>query len=127
MVFTVQRYPIAVTFRLSKADAARLDRLLNRYGTGLGIRGDSARFRLMLKNIDKKLLSPWDPTSYHEAFRKDEEGNEAENLRFQQLEKQKAQKRAAAQRPPPDPNDPTDDRNWFTEEEKEEEDSESEN
>jgi hypothetical protein len=89
----------------------------------------------MLKNIDLKLLSPWDPEEEHDAYQENEQASQAEELRFSQWKKkQSAQRRAAAQMPkhplalnepkgkagpsekPWDPNDPSDDRNWFTEE-----------
>ncbi len=122
MVFTMQRYPIAVSFRLSETDARRLNRLLNRYGLGFGIKGDSARFRAMLKQIDDKLITPWESEEYSKGYRDDREDSQAEEMRFKQWRKQRdadraARRRAAAQqsaqRPKiPDPDDWRDDRNW---------------
>jgi hypothetical protein len=130
LVFTVQRYPISVSFRLSEIDARRLDRLLNRFGSGFDRVGDSARFRAMLKQIDDKLVSPWDPEEYSDAYWTDKEDSQAEQLRFSQWKKQRAEARKAtaahsqsaskAQRPrTADPEDWADSRNWdFGESEK---------
>jgi hypothetical protein len=79
----------------------------------------------MLKLVDDKLVSPWDPQECHDAYWNDKEDSQAEEMRFSQWKKQRAEaKKAAAQvqvAPKPeskpwDPEDPADDRNWFTEE-----------
>jgi hypothetical protein len=113
---------------ISKTDARRLDRLLNRFGSGFDIVGDSARFRAMLKQVDDKLVSPWDSKEYSDAYWNDRDDSQAEEMRFSQWKKQRAEDRRAAaqlqstseaqvQRPrDADPEDWHDDRNWFTEE-----------
>lgn len=106
-MFTMLRYPIAVSFRLSEADAQRLNRLLERFGSAFNVRGDSARFRVLLRAVDKKLLSPWDSEEEHDGYQGNEEASQAEEMRFSQWKKQsdalRAQRRAtvliAKQRP----------------------------
>ena len=60
MGFTALRFPVMVAFRLSDADAERLKRLLDRFGRNYLDSGNSSRFRLLLKEVDSKLLSPFD-------------------------------------------------------------------
>ena len=85
----VLRYPITVSFRLSEADATRLSRLLERYGIDMMNRGNSSRFRIMLKSIDSKLLSPWDSERVHDAFDENEAASKAEEIRFKHWDKRK--------------------------------------
>ena len=68
MWFTLRRFPVAVTFKLSEADAKRLTRLLDRFGSGHLVSGNSTHFRLMLKVVDEKLLSPFDSEAVHDSY-----------------------------------------------------------
>jgi hypothetical protein len=129
---TVLRYPITVTFRLSEADAFRLQRLLNKYGSGLGNRSDNARFRAMLMGIDNR---PWEHTSDSgEDWTAFEENKHMDELELSQFEKKhgltlshfhkhmarlhvapgriQSQNVNQGKKRPLDPDDPADDRNW---------------
>ena len=69
-----------VAFRLSDADTERLTRLLDRFGRNYLESGNSARFRLLLKEVDKQLLSPFDSQEVHDAYELNEEHSHTEEI-----------------------------------------------
>lgn len=111
-------------------DATRLDRLLDRYGSGFSIRGDSARFRALLKAIDNRPGEHiYDSEEEYDAFQMNEQDSQAEEIRFSkwrkkprraaaQVPKQKPALSGAGKEPQPstsrpwNPENPADDRNW---------------
>ena len=81
-----------VTFKLSDADAERLTRLLDRFGRGYLVSGNSARFRHMLKEVDSKLLSPFDSQELRDAYELNEEHSHTENIQYNQWLKERSQR-----------------------------------
>lgn len=67
----------------------RLSRLLDRYGIDMSNRGNSSRFRIMLKSIDSKLISPWDSARVIDAYDDNEAASKAEEIRFKHWDKRK--------------------------------------
>ena len=98
MWFTLRRFPVVVTFKLSNADAERLTRLLDRFGRGYLVTGNSARFRLLLKEVDSKLLSPFDSQDLHDAYELNEEHNHTELIQYNKWLKERAQRIAKRNR-----------------------------
>ena len=92
------KYPVVVTFKLSEADAERLKRLLDRFGSGHLVSGNNARFRHMLKEIDSKLLSPFDSQELHDAYELNEEHNHTEKIQYNKWLKERAQRIAKRNR-----------------------------
>ena len=86
----MRRFPVVVTFKLSEADAERLTRLLDRFGRNYLESGNSARFRLLLKEVDSKLLSPFDSQELHDAYELNEEHSNAEMIQYNQWLKERA-------------------------------------
>ena len=87
-----------VAFRLSDADAERLTRLLDRFGRNYLDSGNSSRFRLLLKEIDSELLSPFDSQELHDAYELNEELSNAEIIQYNQWLKERAQRIAKRNR-----------------------------
>ena len=90
MVLTVLRFPVMIAFRLSDADAERLTRLLDRFGRNYLESGNSSRFRLLLKELDSKLLSPFDSQELHDAYELNEEHSHTEMIQYNQWLKERA-------------------------------------
>ena len=87
-----------VAFRLSEADAERLKRLLDRFGSGYLVSGNNARFRHMLQEVDSKLLSPFDSQELHDAYELNEEHNHTEIIQYNQWKRERAQRIAKRNR-----------------------------
>jgi hypothetical protein len=135
----VLRYPITVSFRLSEADAFRLKRLMDKYGSGFRNHSDNDRFRAMLRGIDHRDWEHlYDSDGEAEAFEENKHMDQLElsqfekrnGIRFSRFHKLMAEMKVAPnglshlrkrEERPVDPDDPADDRNWFTEEPGEEE------
>ena len=98
MWFTLRRFPVVVTFKLSDADAERLTRLLDRFGRNYLESGNSARFRLLLKEVDSKLLSPFDSQELHDAYELNEKHSHTELIQYNQWKKERAQRIAKRNR-----------------------------
>ena len=91
-MYTLFRFPVIVQFRLSGADAERLKRLLDRFGRGYLVKGNSARFRLLLKEVDSKLLSPFDSQELHDAYELNKKHSHTEMIQYNQWKKERAQR-----------------------------------
>ena len=87
-----------VAFRLSDADAERLTRLLDRFGRNYLDSGNSSRFRLLLKELDSKLLSPFDSQELHDEYELNEEHSHTELIQYNQWRKERAQRIAKRNR-----------------------------
>ena len=87
-----------VAFKLSEADAERLRRLLDRFGSGYLVSGNSSRFRHMLKEVDSKLLSPFDSQELHDAYELNEKHSHTELIQYNQWLKERAQRIAKRNR-----------------------------
>ena len=79
-----------VTFKLSDADAERLTRLLDKFGRNYLESGNSSRFRLLLKEVDSKLLSPFDSQEIHDEYELNEEHSHTEMIQYNQWLKERA-------------------------------------
>ena len=98
MWYTALRFPVVVTFKLSDADAERLTRLLDKFGRNYLESGNSARFRLLLTELDKQLLSPFDSQDLHDEYELNEEHNHTEMIQYTQWLKERAQRIAKRNR-----------------------------
>ena len=87
-----------VAFRISDADAERLTRLLDRFGRNYLESGNSSRFRLLLKEVDSKLISPFDSEAVHDAYELNEEHSHTELIQYNQWKKERAQRIAKRNR-----------------------------
>ena len=87
-----------VAFRISDADAERLTRLLDRFGRNYLESGNSSRFRLLLKEVDSKLISPFDSQELHDAYELNEEHSHTELIQYNRWRKERAQRIAKRNR-----------------------------